>query len=87
MGCCGRGRAKIAAQSTPRTRPSSSGVSPPSPAHRFTIRFEYTGSTAMTVHGPVSGRRYRFPARGAAVTVDPRDRSSLARVPNLRECR
>jgi hypothetical protein len=57
---------------------------PAAPARRFTIEFEYTGATALTVDGP-SGRRYRFAGPGSRLVVDPRDRPSLARVPQLRE--
>jgi hypothetical protein len=46
--------------------------------------FEYTGATALTVMGPVTGARYRFNRSGSRVHVDPRDSASLARVPVLR---
>jgi hypothetical protein len=49
--------------------------------------FEYRGQTALTAVGPVTGRSYRFPAPGARVAVDLRDRPGLATVPNLREVR
>ncbi len=39
----------------------------------------------MTVIGPISGIRYRFEGPGARLEVDPRDRRSLAAVPNLRQ--
>jgi hypothetical protein len=52
---------------------------------RFTIYFQYVGSTGLTVVGPVSGKRYRFDAPGAVLDVDRRDRPSLATVPNLVE--
>jgi len=47
--------------------------------------FQYTGPTSLTAIGPVSGRHYQFPKTGAVVAVDPRDRASLAAVPNLRQ--
>lgn len=47
--------------------------------------FQYTGPTALTAIGPLSGRRYQFPRTGAVVVVDPRDRASLATVPGLRQ--
>ena len=49
------------------------------------IAFQYTGPTALTAIGPLSGRRYQFTGPGAVVAVDPRDRASLATVPNLRQ--
>jgi hypothetical protein len=38
----------------------------------------------MTVIGPVTGRLYRFDARGARVPVDPRDAGPMGTVPHLR---
>jgi len=46
--------------------------------------FEYVGKTAMTAIGAASGKGYRFDRPGAVITVDPRDRPSLALVPGLR---
>jgi hypothetical protein len=54
------------------------------PARQAVVCFEYVGQTRMTVIGGATGRRYRFDRPGARVTVDPRDRPSLAAVPNLR---
>ena len=80
MSCCGNSRQQIA---------FPAGASPtgakPAAERRFEIRFEYLGATALTVIGPVSGRQYRFAARGARIAIDPRDRRSLARIPGLRE--
>ena len=49
--------------------------------------FEYTGKTALTAVGPVSGARYRFATPGSRVAVDLRDRKHLAAVPNLMQVR
>lgn len=46
--------------------------------------FQYTGKTAMTVIGGVTGEKYRFPNSGATVAVDARDRRSISAVPGLR---
>jgi len=78
MGCCGRLRQRIG--SVGPARPSNGAH----PARRFSVTFEYTGGTGMTVVGPVSGRRYRFNGPGARVVIDLRDRPGLARVPRLR---
>jgi len=51
------------------------------------VQFEYTGATGLTVIGPLTGQRYRFPRTGARVTVDGRDRYGLATVPVLRRVR
>jgi hypothetical protein len=49
-----------------------------------TIRYEYIGSTGLTVFGGATRARYRFAYPGAQVAVDARDCASLERVPNLR---
>jgi len=61
----------------------STAVSAPAP--RFVVCFEYGGRTSLTAIGGVTGRHYRFSQPGARVIVDPRDRPSLASVPNLRQ--
>ncbi|MFL6192972.1 MAG: hypothetical protein ACJ75H_02280 [Thermoanaerobaculia bacterium] len=48
------------------------------------IRFEYVGTTGLTVQGPVTGKRYRFDNPGAQSLIDPRDAPSMASVPQLR---
>jgi hypothetical protein len=81
MSCCGGARQQLGGIGRPAALPPTAAA----PARRFTIAFEYTGATALTVVGPASGRRYRFEGPGARQVVDPRDRPSLARVPRLRE--
>ena len=49
------------------------------------VAFQYVGSTSLSALGPLSGRRYHFAAPGTVVQVDPRDRASLATIPNLRQ--
>jgi len=46
--------------------------------------FEYTGQTALTVRGPLTGRSYRFAYPGAQVFVDKREAAALTAVPHLR---
>jgi hypothetical protein len=79
MGCCGKVRQSLGSALRP-AQPDS-----PTPRRSLNVVFAYTGATAMTVRGPVSGRLYRFDRPGARLTVDPRDRPGLARVPHLRE--
>ena len=80
MSCCGSSRQQMAfLAGAPPAGPI------PAVERRFEIRFEYLGPTALTVVGPASGRQYRFAARGARLTIDPRDRRALARIPGLRE--
>lgn len=52
------------------------------PAHE--VVFEYSGGTALTAVGPVTGRRYRFERPRARAAVDGRDAAGLAAVPHLR---
>jgi hypothetical protein len=47
--------------------------------------FEHVGAGNLIVHGPRSGKQYRFAGQGAVVAVDPQDRTSLMRVPHIRE--
>ena len=77
MGCCGQSRGTI------NTSGTAVGTKRPPPRPRATL-FEYTGSTAMTVTGPMSGARYRFDGPGAKVQIDMRDAPSMAAVPNVR---
>jgi len=46
--------------------------------------FEYTGKTALSVKGNISGKNYRFSKQGDVQPVDYRDASSLMAVPVLK---
>lgn len=76
MTCCGQAR-----QSYTSTAPV--GQNAVAAAGRAPI-FEYTGATALTVIGPATGRKYRFPRAGARLEVDARDQASVAQVPSVR---
>jgi len=69
----------------PRRPPPAAAGTPPARRLRTNAEFQYMGATALTVEGPVTGRRYRFGAPGAVVAVDLLDRRALAAVPQLRE--
>ena len=43
--------------------------------------FEYTGKTALTVMGNITGRRYRFNRHGDLQSIDPRDAAGMMAVP------
>ena len=77
MACCGQRRA-MAAGSGRAIEPTR-----PRPVSRAVL-YEYTGSTGMTVSGPVSGLKYRFAGPGSKLQIDSRDVASLAGLPNLR---
>ena len=83
MACCNKKSAQFQGQGAPSTqlRPPVPLYRQPAPQRR--VVFKYNGGTALTVVGPVSGKRYRFDGPGARVEVDPRDRRSLIAVPNL----
>ncbi|MGJ7032026.1 hypothetical protein [Niabella hirudinis] len=48
------------------------------------IWFEYTGGTALTVKGFITGRMYRFSERGALLLVDYRDAAKMLLIPSLK---
>ncbi|MCF3111179.1 hypothetical protein LL912_20490 [Niabella sp. CC-SYL272] len=48
------------------------------------IWFEYTGRSALTVKGFITGRTYRFSTPGAVLLVDYRDASKMLLVPSLK---
>lgn len=50
------------------------------------ITFVYTGNSALTVKGNITGRQYRFSKPGEKQRVDYRDASTIQRVPVLRRC-
>lgn len=83
--CCGKNRLVVS-----QTRVFSRGGRTMQTSRTLTSRqpsyvayFEYTGKTAMTVVGPVSGMWYRFAAPGSRIPVDFRDRAALTAVPSL----
>jgi len=71
----------------PAPGPAAVPGSPPQRRLRPYAEFEYTGATALTVEGPVTGKRYRFGGPGAVVAIDLLDRRAVAAVPHLREVR
>ena len=69
----------------PANKPAKAAGSLQTPARQQGTTFQYVGKTAITVVSPLSGRQYRFGYSGAIVQVDPRDRASIAVVPNVRQ--
>ena len=86
MSCCGKNRAAVvgairsAADSTAARLTGVTAVNTTRGTH-----FEYKGGHSITVVGQGTGYQYRFVGYGARLSVDPRDRASLAIVPQLRE--
>ncbi len=83
--CCGKNRTAISPSRTSSLAArGGQAAPPPAPRQRSSVAyFQYSGKTAMTVVGPVSGMRYRFPSSGSRLPVDIRDRTALAAVPGL----
>lgn len=48
------------------------------------VLFEYTGRTALTVTGSITGQRYRFNHSGDVQIIDRRDATSMISVPVLK---
>jgi hypothetical protein len=89
MSCCGSKRNSIGSIGK-ATAPAVADVRPgpfaaPAGAAARGPEFEYIGGNVLTVTGQATGLQYRFVGHSARATVDPRDRASLARVPQLRE--
>lgn len=89
MACCGQGRTQLRGANPPPATPSPARAGSPTPpaARQFAACFEYTGATALTVIGPVTGQHYRFGGPGARALVDLQDRRAVALTPHLREVR
>jgi hypothetical protein len=77
MACCGQRRGAIDTSGT------AAAAKRPPPKSRVVL-YQYTGPTAITVAGRMSGAKYRFAGPGAKVQIDMRDAPSLAALPNLR---
>jgi hypothetical protein len=80
--CCGNSRTQFRPGTS--TRPARFASSQPQFARPTGGTFENIGRTGLTVVGPVTGRRYHFDKPGSRVTVDPRDRSSVAAIRMLK---
>jgi len=69
------------------SHPLSSGVAP---EQRYAqlwpdVSFEYTGHSALSVTGSITGKKYRFHHPGDIQTIDYRDASSMMAVPVLKK--
>jgi len=49
------------------------------------VEFEYTGQTALTVTGSITGRMYRFHQANNVQKIDYRDASAMMAVPVLKK--
>lgn len=85
--CCGKKRAQ--ARKTTKTKQVTKPeekVAPNSPLNGSSSPyFQYLGSKALLVTGPLTRKHYRFDRPGAVVAVDPRDVRAMATVSILRQ--
>ena len=82
--CCGKNRmGSSQTKTSPPSRGAQATTTPGSRQRSSVAYFQYSGNTAMTVIGPISKMRYRFPSPGSRLPVDIRDRAALAAVPGL----
>jgi hypothetical protein len=65
----------------------SSGAAGEQPVKKMwaDVQFEYTGHSALTVTGGVTGKRYRFNHPGDIKLIDYRDASGMMAVPLLKK--
>lgn len=91
MSCCGRTRLAQNPENPAFASASRIGAAGQSASAPFAgpvlraAQFEYLGGRMLIVIGQGTGNQYRFVGYGARLSVDPRDRASLAVVPGLRE--
>jgi len=82
MSCCGQNRQRLSDLDSRRqmlgSSPAQKRTSP-----RSLVYFEYVGKTGLTVIGPITGKRYRFPKPGAKIAVDSNDAPLLTTIPRL----
>lgn len=84
MSCCGGKRRQFPAATPPTKMKTTPPYRPSAPPLSEEVTFEYTGQTALTVRGPLTGRAYRFAYPGAQVSVDKREAAALTAVPHLK---
>ena len=49
------------------------------------LRFQYTGATALTATGNITGRRYRFNRPNEIQLIDKRDATAMRQIPVLKQ--
>lgn len=83
MACCGQKRNEYRQQ---ERQPASGSVYNYTPPKMWEdVLFEYTGKTALTVQGSITGKRYRFEHPGDKQVIDYRDAAGMMAVPVLRK--
>jgi hypothetical protein len=81
---CGNKRDELATQS-PARHSNAEPLNEPERKTRTDTNFVYTGNSALSVTGSVSGKRYRFNFMGDTQMIDYRDVEGMYAVPVLKK--
>jgi hypothetical protein len=91
MSCCGKKRAQWAAEAERGAPVHSNSISvkshPVQAPDGLELRFEYMGSSRLTVTGVSTRQQYHFDSPGAKIAVDPADAPALRGEADLRVVR
>ncbi len=82
MSCCGQKRNENRQQ---EQHQAAGPVYNYTPKMGEDVQFEYTGKTALTVNGAITGKRYRFEHTGSKLVIDYRDAAGMTGIPVLRK--
>lgn len=83
MSCCGQKRNETRQQ---EQRPAAESVYNYTPPRMWDdVQLEYTGKTALTATGSITGKRYRFEHTGSQLVIDYRDAAGMMGIPVLRK--
>jgi hypothetical protein len=78
---CGNKRNSL---SQPKSQAAKSDMSKPLETNTPHANFEYTGKTALTVVGNITGKSYRFSHAGDIQIIDHRDAPGMKLIPVLK---
>jgi hypothetical protein len=81
---CGNKRNTYPQQQSPQQASSVNANTSKTGINVGNTNFEYTGKTALTVIGNVTGKKYRFNNPGDIQAIDLRDVAGMAMVPVLK---
>jgi hypothetical protein len=82
MSCCGNKRNEFIQSLSGNTSPGMPGFGK---KMWQDVLFEYTGTTALTVKGYITGKTYRFSKTGHRQVIDYRDASGMMAIPALKK--
>ena len=87
MSCCGDKRKRTYYDPYTNTGLQISSETRAAPEPPKPVYFMYTGETALTAKGVMSGKVYRVEGTGAVVKVDANDAAFMTGIPNIRKTR